>query len=406
MPPLLFRLVLLVSCAHALVHVYELAFSSVEQLVATDFHVGTATTGELARNFRLPFGLLAIVTGLLTDWLGARRMLIVYLAGSGLASLAISQSSSLYSLGWTLFLLGSFASIYHPAGLALISQQTSLANRPRALGLHGIFGSLGIGGAPFLAGSLLPLMHDSWRDYYLILTLPGILLAIVFILRLKPVVPDDAPQSSFQKESEPTAARDVHPEDHARWGSFALLTIFGALSGFIYAPFVTFLPRYIHGAKITIGSLSPSATWNFVSGLVLLLGMLGQYTAGRIAKPHALEPLLAKILFMNAPLLAWMAVAEGATRVLAAGLFALVHFMNQPVYNSLIASYTPRKWRSLAYGFSFMTSFGVGSLGPWAIGNIPSVQTGYYILAGVALSAALVAVVLAIINRPKVESAV
>ena len=59
--------------------------------------------------------------------------------------------------------------------------------------------------------------------------------------------------------------------------------------------------------------------------------------------------------------LAWMAVAEGSTRVLAAGLFALVHFMNQPVYNSLIANYTPRKWRSLCYGFSFMTSFGVGS---------------------------------------------
>jgi hypothetical protein len=110
---------------------------------------------------------------------------------------------------------------------------------------------------------------------------------------------------------------------------------------------------------------------------------------------------LAKILLVNAPLLAWMAMAEGTMRVLAAGLFALVHFMNQPVYNSLIASYTPRKWRSLCYGFSFMTSFGVGSLGPWAIGNVESVQTAYFILATVALAAAATAGLLALLNRPR-----
>jgi len=405
MPPRLFHLVLLVSCAHALVHVYELAFSSVEQLVASDFHVSTEITGELARDFRLPFGLLAIVAGLLTDWLGARRMLVVYLAGCGLASLAISQSSGLPSLGWTLFLLGSFASIYHPAGLALISQQTSLANRPRALGLHGIFGSLGIGGAPFLAGALLPLVDDRWQSYYLILTLPGLMLAGLILWKLKPVDPDSADEVKLAPSPPGNQVQEAHAEDTARWGSFALLTLFGCLSGFIYAPFVTFLPRYVHDAQITLGSLSPSATWNFISGMILMLGMVGQYTSGRIARPHALEPLLAKILFMNAPLLAWMAIAEGGTRVVAAGLFALVHFMNQPVYNSLIASYTPRKWRSRCYGFSFMTSFGVGSLGPWFIGSIPSVQVGYNILAGIALAAALIAGVLAMINRPRQVSA-
>ena len=406
MSPQLFRLVLLVSCAHALVHVYELAFSSVEQLIAQSFEVGTAETGFLAWNFRLPFGLLAIVAGLVTDKFGARRMLIVYLAGCGIASIFISQSTTLSSLGVTLFLLGMFASIYHPAGLALISQETSLANRPRALGLHGIFGSLGIGGAPFLAGSLLPLMHDDWRDYYLVLALPGFLLAVLFALRLKPTQAEEETDSTLNNSvsSDKTEKPESHPEDYARWGSFALLTMFGALSGFVYAPFVTFLPRYIHGAHLQIGSLSESAVWNFVSGLVLMLGMVGQYTAGRIAKPHRLEPLMAGVLLANAPLLIWMAYADGAMRVWAASLFALVHFMNQPVYNSLIASYTPRRSRSLCYGFSFMTTFGVGSLGPWIVGSIESTQMAFSLLAGVALLAGLIGVILAVINRPSLSS--
>jgi hypothetical protein len=48
-----------------------------------------------------------------------------------------------------------------------------------------------------------------------------------------------------------------------------------------------------------------------------------------------------------------------------------------------------------------MTSFGVGSFGPWAIGNIKSVETAYTILAVVALAAALVGGILVLLNRPR-----
>ena len=62
-PPSTLRLVLIVSCAHSMVHIFELALPSVEQIVATDYGVGKETTGALSTIWRLPFGLGAFGAG-------------------------------------------------------------------------------------------------------------------------------------------------------------------------------------------------------------------------------------------------------------------------------------------------------------------------------------------------------
>jgi len=412
MSPALIRFVLLVSCAHALVHVYELALPSTEQLIAQEFEVDTATTGKLGTAFRLPFGLLALVVGLLVDRFGARPMLVTYLLGCAAFAGYISQGSTLGSLYVGMFALGSFASIYHPAGLALLSHETSAANRPRALGLHGIFGSLGIGGAPFLAGMILSVETSTWRTYFGFLVLPGAILALALLLSLRRQSArakhagtkqagaensaQDTKVSSGGRRSE-TASRLA---DEGNWRSYFLLTLFGAISGFIYAAYLTFLPRYMHGAGFSHSGVSSGSIDNYFAGSALLLGMIGQYTAGRLARPDRLESMLAGILWANAPLLAWMAFAQGAARVPAAALFALVHFMNQPIYNSLIAAYSPRRRRSACYGFSFLMSFGVGAFGSWFAGRTASDATTYGTLALLAIAAGLIALVLRAWNRP------
>ena len=59
-------------------------------------------------------------------------------------SIAVWQSTSLAVLFGAMFAMGCFASIYHPAGVGLISHHTTPENRPMALGYHGILGSVGI----------------------------------------------------------------------------------------------------------------------------------------------------------------------------------------------------------------------------------------------------------------------
>jgi hypothetical protein len=112
-----------------------------------------------------------------------------------------------------------------------------------------------------------------------------------------------------------------------------------------------------------------------------------------------LEAQLTAVAFANAPCLLWMAVAQQEYRFAAAALFALVHFMHQPLYNSLIAKYTPRSRRSLCYGFSFAMAFGVGSIGALFAGDSSSDLYVYGTLAGVALAAGGFGIALWRMNR-------
>lgn len=409
-----FRLVLLVSCCHALVHVYEQSFSSVEQLIADAFGVSQATTGLLGTSFRLPFGLCALAAGWLADRWGQKVMLVIYLAGCGLTSLFLfsagktaAASSNIAILFIALPTLGLFASIYHPAGLALIAQRTTPENRPLALGYHGILGSLGIAAGPLLASWVL-YSGGTWKSFYLALSVPGILLAVavVFALRhdrtpartaasaTRPEVPnvpivdshggfgsrdiDGKPAATASTTAEsradpsqngPSAAVPTISEESPAWSRYFLLIAATTMAGFVYSAVMTFLPRYLDDSGL-FPHLPRETVRNILSGAVLLLGMIGQYTAGRWATPRTLERMLAAVFWASLPLLIVMGTVSGVWRVLAAAVFMPVFFMHQPLYNSLVAKYVPQRRRSIAYGLSFTLSFGGGSVGPAVIGYL------------------------------------
>jgi MFS family permease len=100
------------------------------------------------------------------------------------------------------------------------------------------------------------------------------------------------------------------------------------------------------------------------------------------------------ILLGQVPCLLWMSMAEGEMRLWAACAMALVHFMSQPVYNSMIARYVPDHRRSVGYGFSNMMIFGLGAIGPTLAGYLESDRATYATLALFALVASLAALAL------------
>ena len=106
------RLVLLVSCAHGLVHVYEHSFASVEQLVGADAEFSIAAerqkqvTGTLGSCLRLPFGVCALLAGWLADRWGAKRLLITYLLGASVACGTVWFIPGLGPLYVSMFALG------------------------------------------------------------------------------------------------------------------------------------------------------------------------------------------------------------------------------------------------------------------------------------------------------------
>ena len=264
-----FRLVLLVSLAHAMVHTFEHSLPAVEQMIGETFEVGKERTGELGTTWRFPFGLGALLAGWLADRFGSKRMLVVYLVGCSATAVAAWWAPSLSTLFGVMFAMGCFASIYHPAGLSLISRETTPETRGAALGWHGIFGSLGIAGAPFLAALIFSSGSVDWRSYFLLLTIPAMIIAALMTVSLvrsgdssaaSALPPDD------QKQDGDATNKAVSPnEQPIPWRAFLTLVAAGAVSGFVYAAFLHFLPRYLDSAGLRPSHWSPESFRNALS---------------------------------------------------------------------------------------------------------------------------------------------
>ncbi len=363
------RVILLVSCAHALVHLLEQSVASVEQVISDDFQLTLEQSGFLGFALRLPYGIGAFFAGLLADRFGEKRILVLYLLGAAVVSASFMISSTSSVLYVQMFSLGAFASMYHPAGLALLANQTTPAERSRALGLHGVFGSLGIASAPFIAGFMLSVRPGDWRGYYLLLGLISATLGLLVWGLLKPVRHAEVTSKTTTAFSA-TAPGGSKSMRFQLW-PYVLLVLGTALGGTVYGGVLHFLPRYLKesGAMVWLETIvghkiSDAALGNYAAALALVCGAFGQWTAGRMARPKTLPKLLSLVYAANIPFLIWMTFAEGGQRLVAACLWAFVHFMNQPLYNSLLPEFLPSKRRSVGFGFSNMMGFGVGAVGP------------------------------------------
>lgn len=351
-----FWIVLLVSLSHAMVHTYELVFPAVEQNLAKSWDLDTRTIGNIAMMWALPFGMGALAAGWLADRVGSRRVLIWYLIGASVTCLAVRFAPNVPALTAVMFLMGTFASLYHPAGLAYISRVSGPKDLGQALGYHGIVGALGIAGAPFIAGTLLNWMP--WHDIYLALAPVGLLMAGSFWLFLPC---DSAPRARAAGDSEAPA----------NWIGFATVCAVTMLFGLVYRGFVTFLPRYLsESGTSSFSGLSAATSGSYLTAGVLLMGIFGQFLGGWFCSRVRVERLLMGCMLANIPFLLWLGTATGPWRVVATGVYAVVHFMMQPVGNTLIAQYSPSNRRSLAYGINFFLSFGVGSVGAGIAGHV------------------------------------
>jgi MFS family permease len=380
------RAVFFTAICHALNHIFELTYGVVLIGIAEEFGAGLFILGVLANVAGFAFGLAAIPSGFLADRIGERRLLLFFCLGSGIASIIVGLSPNIYVLGVALAVLGLALGIFHPAGSAFITKATR--NRGSAFGYFGVGGNLGVALGPIMAGSIASSLN--WRAPYFIFAIPALLMAALLY--------------SFARAEIPTVT-----ETMARTGPgqtrfksiilpLALIFLASAMNGLVYRGLVTFLPLYLsQRVQFTFLNWSSLALAGSFTTVALTFGVIGQLLGGYLCDRQRHETLALIVAIIAVPVLLVMGHSQGLWLMLVAIVTAFFHFMGQPIFNNLVADYTPVDWRGRSYGISYFCSFGLGSFSATILGYIAErfgLTWIFMTLAGVALIALICVVAL------------
>ena len=168
---------LFLNVAHFLDHLFMLIFATVAALRLVhewDLSYGAlipyATPGFVA------FGVCAIPAGWIGDKWSRTGMIVIFFIGTGAGSILVALADSPMAMALALLVMGVFAAIYHPVGIAMVIQGRRKTGIPIAI--NGVFGNLGVATAALLTGYLID--TGGWRHAFVVPGLASIGLGIVY----------------------------------------------------------------------------------------------------------------------------------------------------------------------------------------------------------------------------------
>ena len=333
------RNIIITSIGHFLVHSMTMILPAILVVLEKEFSVSLIYLGELATIQILFLGIGGFPAGFLTERYGSRIVLLIYFAGLIISALWIYFSTTFNMVAIGLGFLGLVTGLYHPAGLKMVSHSPNIS---RYMSYHGISGSLGLAAGPIFGSWMANWL--GWRSAYLFL---GGLAVLGFIVILFNNIDSESRHGKFNFNF--TFSR-----------SQILIISIASLWGFAHHGLFNFLPYYFEesvetGLGVIIGS-------GFLTGFVLLLGIIGQLIGGRLGEKYHRRNLYIWIVGLNIPFLIMMAFYSGWSLVCITGILGTINFMFQPINNSLLADVTSEDKRGIIYGFSAGISFGIGSL--------------------------------------------
>ena len=291
------------------------------------------------------FGAVAPLAASLADRFSRSLLLVIYHFGIGLAAILAGFAQTVWQLSAAIGLIGVFASIYHPVGIAmLIKSNRRIGFR---LGINGVFGNMGVAAAPLIAGILLTM--GDWRLCFI---LPGIFCLIygfAFITALE------------EEYQQPTKKKQVKKSGFSPNWKLALAAVFlsTASGGFVFSAMTFVVPRYFEISMVSISS--SVAITGLLASLVYACASFTQIAVGWII--DRVEPKwvlfgigIGQIFFI------FLTSQFTDYALFFAMLIAMSFVFGQiPITDTILSRYVPDEWRAKALSLKFMLNLVVGA---------------------------------------------
>ena len=286
------------------------------------------------------FGATAPLAGFLSDKYGRMPLMILYHFGIGISAILASLSTSTYQLAMCLALIGMFASIYHPVGIAMLLQRPGVVGL--RMGINGVWGNMGIAVAPIVTGVLL--YYGDWRLTFMV---PGIICIIFGILFFISITSNE--DSKSKENNQKKNSLEFAPNWQQALIALALSTASG---GFIFGAMSFLLPRYF---EMHLNDVSTNvAITGILAGVVYACASFAQVLVGWLI--DRISPRL--VLF-------WISVGQILFIFLASKLENLSLFFLSiaamcfvfgqiPITDTILVRYIPDIWRSRVLSAKFL----------------------------------------------------
>ncbi len=374
--------ILFINVGHGLDHLFLLLYPTV---VLTLEGVFGRSYGELL-SLAVP-GFIAFAAGTLpAGWLGDRwsrpGMLAIFFVGIGASAILTGFARTPFELAVGLTLIGLFASIYHPVGIAMLVEGRSKVGK--LLGVNGVAGNLGLAAAAIVAASLSDAI--SWRAAFIVPGAFTLMIGIWFIAACR--------------QWRNSGAESTRPSLGGSWGRpsgtlLRLVLVIGvatALTGLTFQTTTIALPKLFDDglAGIADGALGVGA----LVSLVIAIAAFAQIGVGWLIDRYPAKPVWIAVLFAQAPLIAAAGVLAGHGLIVVALAMMMVVVGEIPIQDALVTRYTAEKWRARIFGIKFLLGLGASAVAAPLVAGLHGISGGFlWLFVGLGGSAALVGII-------------
>ena len=334
---------------HLLDHLFMLIFATVAALaLATDWHMTYADLIPYAMPGFVAFGICAIPAGWIADKWHRHGMVSIFFIGIGVASTATSFANSPLQIGCGLFVIGLFAAIYHPVGIAMVVQGRVKTGMP--LALNGVFGNIGVAAAALVTGIIIDTF--GWQAAFLV---PGVIsVAIGFAYVIFTRAGDLESLYPNEISSDPARISKVEIDRAILVQVFSIIFFTTAMGGLIFQSTTFSLPKILDER---LNDFAANATevgaWAFI---VFTVAAFAQLVVGYLVDRHSVKLVFSIIAGCQVVLFALMMNLDGVAALIVSIGFMLMVFGQIPINDVLIGRVAKSEWRSRAFAIrSFIT---------------------------------------------------
>ncbi len=354
-------LVPFINLGHLLDHLVMLVFPTVVVALAREWDRPYSELLPLALGGFIAFGAFAIPAGWLADHWSRYRMMAVFFFGIGLSLFLTGFASSAWQIGLGLTLVGMFAAIYHPVGIAMLVAAPERMGR--ALGWNGLWGNLGLAAAALVAGALMDLW--GWRAAFFVPGLAAIATGAAFLA----LVPDPGPVKKVSKTI------GLHVDRRTMTRIFSILLIATACGGVIFNSTTVAMPK-VFDERLRVLTDSSFGIGALVA-LVYTLAAFAQLVMGALIDRFELRRLMIGIALIQIPLLALAANLEGWAMLAASLAMMLAVFGQIPLNDSIVGKYVADEYRARVLSVRYVVSLGVAAVAVPLIAVLHRTQGGF-----------------------------